>query len=383
MNKLSKKKSLSIKNICISNDYHLKKKKIKKFNLNLAYDTQKQYLYLNSPIEYKFLKPKQEWITYNEPEDHLRSLSNILKKLYPSKGLNIGCISFKDLPLANYFNRKNDKIWKIDLEKDLNTKKYYGVETIQQKLNTNIANRLLNKHGLSDILLIRHIWEHINDQQSFCNSIKLLTHNKSLLVFEIPDCLDSLKNLDYSMIWEEHLYYYTKNSFVNSLKTNGFKIIKFVKYKYPYENVLLAIAQKSIKVNFNVKLKRDNILDNIVYRYINKFEDVKREYHYKLKNISINNTIVIHGVGHLSFSYISYFKIEKYINFYIDDNSHKIGKYLPNGLAKIMSSDLYKNKQNFICLLGMNPNIHQRVKKDLLKFKGIKKIKSLFKIKSI
>ncbi len=383
MNKSKIKRNLFIKNICISNDYHLKKKRIKKFNLNLVYDSQKQYLYLKNPIDYKYLKPKQDWITYNEPEDHLRSLSNLLKKLYPSNGLNIGCISFKDLPLASYFNRKNDKIWKIDLKRDLNSKKYYGVETIQKKLNINVAKKLLNKHGLSDILLIRHIWEHINDQKNFCNSIKLLTHNSSLMVFEIPDCLDSLKNLDYSMIWEEHLYYYTKNSFINSLKTHGFKIIKFIKYKYPYENVLLAIAQKSSKATLNLKLNRDYVLDNIAYRYMNKFEDVKREYHNKFKKISIDNTIVIHGIGHLSFSYISYFQIEKYISYYIDDNTHKIGKYLPNGLSKISSSKLYKNKKNFICLLGMNPNSHKTVRKILIKFQNIKKINSLFKIKTI
>ena len=381
MNKSHQKKSLLIRNVFISNDFHLKKKKIKKFEFDLTYDSKKQFLYIKNPIEYKYLKPKQNWITYNEPDGHLSSLSSILKKLYPSNGLNVGCISFKDLPLANFFNRKNDKIWKIDLEKDLDTKKYYGVETIQKKLNTNVAHRLLNKYGLSDILLIRHIWEHINDQKKFCNSIKLLTHNKSLLVFEIPDCLDSLKNLDYSMIWEEHLYYYTKNSFINSLKTHGFKILKFINYKYPYENVLLAIAQKSDNITFN--FKRNKYLDSIFYRYLDKFYDVKSKYNKKLKEISFDYSVVIHGIGHLSLAYISYFCIEKYISYYVDDNIHKIGKYLPNGLTRISSTDLYKNKKNLICLLGMNPNVHQNLRKNLIKFKSIKKIKSLFKIDSI
>ena len=66
-----------------------------------------------------------------------------------------------------------------------------------------------------------------------------------LILIEVPDYQKSINKLDYTMIWEEHLFYYTKETFINSINENNFKLLQTIKRKYPSEDVLIGIIKKS------------------------------------------------------------------------------------------------------------------------------------------
>ena len=60
------------------------------------------------------LKPKYDWITYMEPEDHLDDLVERINYLLPiNKSLNIGGISFKDDPILKRFEKSLTDMSKI------------------------------------------------------------------------------------------------------------------------------------------------------------------------------------------------------------------------------------------------------------------------------
>ena len=57
-------------------------------------------------------------------------------------------------------------------------------------------------------------------------------------------------------MWEEHVFYFTKNSFINLLRASGFKVEYFERYKYSYENILIAIVSSDNNyLSFNKKNK--------------------------------------------------------------------------------------------------------------------------------
>ena len=43
-------------------------------------------------------------------------------------------------------------------------------------------------------------------------------------LIEVPDTLKSLKNNDFSCIWEQHKVYFTQNSLENCMNNFGYKI---------------------------------------------------------------------------------------------------------------------------------------------------------------
>ena len=114
--------------------------------------------------------------------------------------------------------RLNDKgyknTWRIDPKLDLGIKdELANIETFQEKFTNEKANQIVNKRKKADVLFVRHVIEHAYDIDEFVLSLKKLIKDDGLIVFEIPDCLESLQNGNCSMVWEEHIYYFTEETF--------------------------------------------------------------------------------------------------------------------------------------------------------------------------
>ena len=50
------------------------------------------------------------------------------------------------------------------------------------------------------------------------------------------------------------------------------------------------------------------------------------------------------------------------IDFVIDDNPKKVGMFMPNGGIEIVSSRILAKDANQVCLLGLNPNHHNKIR---------------------
>ena len=73
-------------------------------------------------------------------------------------------------------------------------------ETIQKKISSFKNIKKLKK---TDVLIVRHILEHCYDIKRFINNLKKMVKKNGYIVFEVPDCEQSLLRRDYVMMWEE------------------------------------------------------------------------------------------------------------------------------------------------------------------------------------
>ena len=229
----------------ISNRFRSKKNFKEKLYPFILKETKDRLITFKKNIRYEDLIPKLSWVTYSEPEDHLDGIKKILLKKYIKKiNTTIGAISFKDDSFIERFSKLGFKTWRIDAVQDLKAKKNAGVESIQFLLDLNKSKKIAKKYGKADLLIVRHIWEHTYNQNMFAKSIKNLIKDDGLILIEVPDYQKSINKLDYTMIWEEHLFYYTKETFINSINENNFKLLQTIKIKYPSEDVLIGIIKK-------------------------------------------------------------------------------------------------------------------------------------------
>ena len=108
------------------------------------------------------------------------------------------------------YNKKLDFKSYVDLKiKD----KKHNLETIKKNF---INIKFLKFKKKTDVLIVRHILEHCYDIKKFIYNLKKMVNKKGYIVFEVPDCEQSFIKRDYVMMWEEHIFYFTK------------KFIKFV-----------------------------------------------------------------------------------------------------------------------------------------------------------
>ena len=366
----------------VSNRYNkFPNKKCLKTRLALEQSTENGIIKLKdskNPIKYK---PLVKWIKYNEPEPHLdQFVKDTLKKYFNNKKIVVGGISSKDDSTLDRFIKLGHKTWRIDERKDLKISLGSGIETIQYYLNEKILKNLNKKYNLADFLVVRHIWEHVYNQKEFSMVLKGLIKRDGIIFIEIPDCRKLLKSKDITMIWEEHLYYYTSQTIKTSLNQNGFKIISKKVISYPTENSIL-LCIKPYK-----KIKKIHMTQNILKKEINLGMNYAKQYQWNKKylhklfsdTIKKKKEIVLFGGGHLSLAFIAFYDIYRFINFIIDDDVNKNGMFMPGSSIPIKSSNELYKKDNIFLLLTVNLTSEKKLMKLIKKKYGNFKIKSIF-----
>ena len=324
---------------------------------------------LMSPIPVDKLIPRYDWITYNEPEEHLDHLVNVIGNLPNiTKKSKVCGVSYKeDTTLARLNNLGFENTWRIDMNKDLGiSDKKANLESIQHYLKPGIVNSIHDKYGIPDLIIVRHILEHTHDTHSFMLALKKLVNPSGYIIFEVPDCTEGFEKFDYTTIWEEHILYFTDLTFKNCLNSGGFLLHYFEKYNYSFESVLIGIVKpddnKNTFKNFNIE---KNILDREIVRTQNFTKQlVKKQDSIKkfLKDFKQNHdNIVIFGTGHAACMFINLLGIKDLIDFAIDDNHKKKGFFTPGSKLPIHSSDALTKKKTNLCLLGLSSESEKKI----------------------
>lgn len=321
---------------------------------------------LIDPFPSTDLKPSYDWITYNEPEKHLDNLADILSNL-PNLNTNsaICGISFKDDTLLERMKVLGfSKIMRLDPKEDLGINDgWTGVETIQDRINLENAKAIINKNGKFDLIIVRHILEHAYNLPEFMRSIKELLDPDGYVVFEVPDCTNSLECFDYSSIWEEHTVYFTPNTFINCVTHGGFSVKHFEIFPYQMENCLVAIfrpTEENGNHSHNEKILQDEKNRAIAFSQdFSRKKTLMKSYFSEYKaNIG---KISFFGAGHTAIVFINIFGLNDYIECIIDDNVNKQGLFMPGSQLPIIGSPILQEKNIKLSVLSLNPDIEKKI----------------------
>ena len=321
---------------------------------------------ISNPVPAIELLPHYDWITYNEPEGHLDHLVEIISNLPGLTRDSAICgISFKDdSTLMRLANLGFGRTWRIDPESNLGiSDSIAGVETIQDRLTPETANMIAQKHGVSDVIIVRHILEHAHDALNFLGALKKLVNPDGYIVFEVPDCARGLEKCDYNLIWEEHVLYFTPETFRHCLAVGGFSLVHFECYPYPLEDSIVGIAQlQNQKMPFSMSedfLRKEKSGAEAYFRGLpesrDKFKKLFSEYQ---RN---EGKIALFGAGHLACTFVNLLDVKNYIEFIVDDSPNKRGLFMPGSRLPIYESAVLVEQDIKLCLLSVAPQSEDKV----------------------
>jgi len=328
---------------------------------------------LTDPVPTDEIIPRVEWLKYNEPEEHLDDMADVLCSLenLPDKPVASG-ITYKDDSLLKRLKEKKfDKTFRIDPKIDLGiTKQGIASETIIPKLTRNTVKRLVTKYGQADLIVARHILEHAPDTQKFLESINQLLKPDGYIVFEVPDCSLQLRTYDYTMPWEEHMIYFVPDTLKNSFNYTPFKLLHYKKYPYPVENALVTIVRRtnddSDQIDSNISVSKQLSAGQ---RYAQNFSMTKTIVQQYIRTYQVNTgSISVFGAGHLSSMYINLMEIKDYIDFIVDDDPNKQSIYMPGSSLPVKGSDSLINEGVKLCLLSLSPESEKKVLQNNINF---------------
>lgn len=323
-------------------------------------------IFIDKPFPIEELKPRYNWLTCFEPEDHLDDLVvNILKLPNVTQNSSFGAYSFKDDSTLRRLEKLGyGNTWRIDPEKDLGVNdECANVETYQFFLNKESAERIKKKNGLADVFIVRHVVEHSYELQGFIEFVKSLVKPGGYIIWELPDCERALINGDCTTIWEEHVYYFTEYTFVSVISEYNLEIVHFESVPYALENSLIVIAKVSDKKTAIEPSRTAVDLEiNRAKEFVKHVSERKLVIRRKLETLREKyGQIAIFGAGHLTVAFISIMEISDLIHFVIDDNPNKKGLNMPLGKLEILGSESLYDKNIKVCLLGLNPQNQSKV----------------------
>jgi len=242
-----------------------------------------------------------------------------------------------------------------------------GIKTFHGYLDEKALNPI--KNG-ADLLLASNVFAHADDLKSMAESMKKLIKPEGKIIIEVQYLLNTIKDLTFDNIYHEHTNYWSLTALNRFFENLELKIFDVEEINTHGGSIRIYISQeKNIEIKQTVKefLKKEKEFGlNKISTYLDfgkKVENLKKEVVKNLKNLKKRYTnIVGYGAPAKASTTLNYFNIKEEIDFIVEDNPLKHGKFIPGVNISIVSKKKIKNKNSAILVLAWN--FFDEIKKD-------------------
>jgi hypothetical protein len=317
------------------------------------------------PVPAAELRPRVDWITYNEPEGHL---DRVADKLAALPGLTraavFGAVSFKDDSLLYRMRERGfASTWRLEAKTDLGiSEPGAGVEIIQDRLTPVVARQIAAARGRADVLIARHIFEHAHQPAQFAAALRELAKPGGYVLLEVPDCERALELCDYSTLWEEHILYFTPVTFRQSFGQCGFSLTSFDCFPYTLENCLMGIGTAEPEIQGKPP---QDVLEGETRRAQDFSRSLggkaERYRRFLADHARTRGPVAIFGAGHLACTFINLLGLKEYLELIADDHPRKRGLFMPGSRLPILNSSALAERGIKLALMTVAVESEEKV----------------------
>ncbi len=233
--------------------------------------------------------------------------------------------------------------------------------------------QLHNKNDKIDVIICRHVIEHIQYPTNIFDTIKKSIMNKhNVRVFIETPCVKwILGNVSFLDFFYEHCSYFSEESITTALKISGFSVNN-VKHTFGgqymwidahlnnYNNKCNENNDNNINNNDNISVDNNTIsldlLLKLSERYVKLENSIIKKYMNKIKDLYSKGKTSIWGAGAKGVTFVNLFDPKcKYIDCVIDINPNKQKHYIPGtGHLIINYQELTKRNIKFVIVMNSN-----------------------------
>ena len=234
-----------------------------------------------------------------------------------------------------------------------------GINTFHGYLDQKALNPI--KNG-ADLLLASNVFAHADDLKSMAESMKELIKPEGKIIIEVQYLLNTIKDLTFDNIYHEHTNYWSLTALNKFFENLELKIFDVEEIDTHGGSIRVYVSkEKNIEVQSSVKdfLNREEKFGlkkiSTYLEFGKKIENLKKKVIKNLKKLNDKYpTIVGYGAPAKATTALNYFNINKEIDFIIEDNKLKQGKFIPSVNIPIVSKERIKNKKFLVLVLAWN-----------------------------
>ncbi len=240
------------------------------------------------------------------------------------------------------------------------------VEIINDFFTEKIAKDIILKHGHVDMVLANNVYAHIPDIQGTTRAIHNVLSDDGIFIFEVHYLGNVIIQLQYDMIYHEHLYYYSLLSAINHFELYNMVIFDVTPVPIHAGSMRFYVCKKGSKhssmISPNVaKLRSEEISMGFnKSKTFNHFASKVAEQKERLLDLlsDLKNkgyTVAGYGASGRANTMIQYCGIShKQLDYMIDDAPAKAGFYTPGSHFEIFQSHilLEQNSPDYLLIFA-------------------------------
>ena len=236
-----------------------------------------------------------------------------------------------------------------------------GIKVYPDMLSPALCRDAVASSGKFDLVVARQVLEHLVDFENFFECVKLVLRDDGLLFIDVPDFAPGSAVGDVSVLWEEHVSYFTEPTLLALLARHGFEPLSVKKYNFSGGS--LAVAARRAAGATTSPTGSSGVGE--------KFGQLARRYGERLRPLlsrarTSGAEVAIYGAGCRACTFTNSHGMAELIQLSVDDQTERQGLFLPGTRIPIGSpEELKRGSTPLICLLAVNQENEAKVSRRL------------------
>lgn len=227
------------------------------------------------------------------------------------------------------------------------------------------SERYANYNG--DFVCCRHTLEHIYNTAEFVRSVRRAIDNRldTIVFFEVPDVTRVLRELAFWDIYYEHCSYFSLGSLARLFRSCKFEVSDLSR---DFDDQYLLLEAKPVS---QISEKINDLEESVqeLAKYVKYFSahcrDRLGQWKNRLQQIQADGRrVVVWGSGSKCVSFLTTLDVKDEIEYVIDINPFRHGRFLPGAGKKVMPPEFLKKYEPDVTIV-MNSIYYNEIRKML------------------
>jgi SAM-dependent methyltransferase len=219
----------------------------------------------------------------------------------------------------------------------------------------------------ADLIACRHTLEHISPVSDFVDLVRRSVAEKRdpIVFFEVPDVMRVLRELAFWDIYYEHCSYFSLGSLARLFRARDFDVID-LRMEYDDQYILLDAIAGQTEYGRRWEVEDDMPELSLLTEYFRDNHEAKlAEWSRSLKQVTNGGgRAVLWGSSSKAVSYLTTLETRDQIEYVVDINPYRHGKFLAGSGHEIVPPDFLKDYKPDL-VIAMNPIYKPEIQEDL------------------
>ncbi len=247
----------------------------------------------------------------------------------------------------------------VNLAKDANQN---NLETINSYFDKEVVESIIQKYGQVDVVTAFNVFAHSDKLKQIANDAFELLKENGVFIIEVQSLAEMIEKNLFDNVYHEHVNYWSLTNLVHFFENLNLYVNNFQKVETHGGSLRLFVSKKK-KINASVSeyIEHEEKLGlnklETFYNFSNKIIEQKNNAMENLIRLKESGKkIIFYGAPAKATTLLNYYGINsELVEFTIEDNPLKVGKYIPNTNIEIIDKErAIKLNPDVIIVLAWN-----------------------------